>query len=76
MANDGRNVQARRDAQAVWEKSKKRDEEVVKERDKARIAEASKVARLKELRLAKEAAEREAAAKAPPPAPRRKPRAS
>ncbi len=74
MGNEDRNTQARRNAQAVWEKSKKRDEEVLKERDKARLAEASKVARLKELRLAKEAAEREAAAKAP--APRRKPRAS
>jgi len=74
MAEDERNA-ARRNAQAVWEKSQKRDEEIVKERDKARNAEASKVARLKELRLAKEAADREAAAKAPP-APRRKPRAS
>ncbi|HTZ77670.1 MAG TPA: hypothetical protein VMC10_07175 [Stellaceae bacterium] len=75
MANEERAGQARRDAQAVWEKSKKRDEEIVKERDKARLAEASKVARLKELRLIKEAADREAAAKAPP-APRRKPRGS
>ena len=74
MAEDERNA-ARRNAQAVWEKSQKRDEEIVKERDKARNAEASKVARLKELRLAKEAADREAAAKAPA-APRRKPRAS
>ena len=74
MAEEERNA-ARRNAQAVWEKSQKRDEEIVKERDKARNAEASKVARLKELRLAKEAADREAAAKAPP-APRRKPRAS
>ena len=75
MANEERDGQARRNAQAVWEKAKKRDDEIVKERDKARIAEASKVARLKELRLAKEAADREAAAKAAP-APRRKPRAS
>ncbi len=64
MRNEERDVQARRAAQALWEKGKKQNEEVLKERDKERIAEASKVARLRELRLAKEAAEREAASEA------------
>jgi hypothetical protein len=61
MRNSERDLEARRKAQALWDEHKKRDEKVLKEKDKERQAEAEKVARLRELRLAKEAAERKAA---------------
>jgi hypothetical protein len=61
MRNSERDLEARRKAQALWDEHKKRDEKVLKEKDKERAAEAEKVARLRELRLAKEAAERKAA---------------
>ena len=67
MANDERDVEARRKAQAMWEKSgKKQASEPSSEREKEQRASEAKVARLRELRLAKEAAEREAAQKAKP----------
>jgi hypothetical protein len=67
MANDERDVEARRRAQAMWEKSgKKQAPEPSSEREKEQRASEAKVARLRELRLAKEAAEREAAQKAKP----------
>ena len=56
MRNSERDLEARRKAQALWDEHKKRDEKVLKEKDKERQAEAEKVARLRELRLAKEAA--------------------
>ncbi|MGB8275339.1 MAG: hypothetical protein WCF16_08750 [Alphaproteobacteria bacterium] len=59
MRNTPRDIEARRNAQALWDEKKKQDKEVGKQKDKARQAEVSKVARLRELRLAKEAAERE-----------------
>lgn len=50
---------ARRDAETLWAKKKQRSAEAVK--DKSRQADALKTARLRELRLAKEAADKEAA---------------
>ena len=61
MRNSERDLEARRKAQALWDEHKKRDEKVLKEKDKERAAEAEKVARLRELRLAKESADRKAA---------------
>jgi len=61
MRNSERDIEARRKAQALWDEHKKRDEKVLKEKDKERQAEAEKVARLRELRLAKEAADRKSA---------------
>jgi len=61
MRNSERDLEARRRAQALWDEHKKRDEKALKEKDRERQAEAEKVARLRELRLAKEAAERKAA---------------
>ncbi|HXA70569.1 MAG TPA: hypothetical protein VNW24_08980 [Stellaceae bacterium] len=61
MRNSERDLEARRKAQALWDEHKKRDEKVLKEKDKERQAEAEKVARLRELRLAKEAADRKTA---------------
>jgi len=60
MANDQRNIDVRQTAQAVWEKGKK-GPETLSEREKEQRASEAKVARLCELRLAKEAADREAA---------------
>ena len=71
MRNTERDAAARSRAQALWGKEKKKGEEVLKARDKERQEEAVKVARLRGLRLAKEEAERKAAAEAGP-APRRK----
>ena len=64
MKNSERDLEARRRAQALWDEHKKRDEKALKEKDKERQAEAEKVARLRELRLAKEAADRKAAEEA------------
>ena len=61
MRNSERDIEARRKAQALWDEHKKRDEKVLKEKDKERQAEAEKVARLRELRLAKVAADRKSA---------------
>ena len=61
MRNSERDIEARRKAQALWDEHKKRDEKVLKEKDKERQADAEKVARLRELRLAKEAADRKSA---------------
>jgi hypothetical protein len=57
-----REIEARRKAQAVWDKSKQRDAEILKEKDKERRAVEVKTERLRELRLAKEAADAAAAA--------------
>ena len=53
---------ARRKAQEKFAATKQRDADVRKDRDKALAASISKTARLKALRLAKEAADRETAA--------------
>jgi hypothetical protein len=67
-----RDAEARRAAQAVWNKNQQRDADVLKDKEKARLAESQKIARLRELRLAAAAsAARDAEAQAAP-APRRK----
>jgi hypothetical protein len=53
-----REAEARRKAQALWEKDKQRGQEVLAARTKARDADAAKTARLRDLRLAKEAADK------------------
>jgi hypothetical protein len=66
---------ARRKAQEKFAAVKRRDAEARKDRDKVVAATVAKTERLRALRLAKEAADREAAAAAPPAkkaAPRRK----
>lgn len=74
-----RDAEARRAAQALWSKNQQRTAEVLKDKEKARQADALKTARLRELRMAKAAAEEKVAAEekavAKPSAPvRRKPR--
>jgi hypothetical protein len=74
-----RDAEARRAAQALWNKNQQRTAEVLKDKEKARQADALKTARLRELRMAKAAAEEKVAAEekavAKPVAPvRRKPR--
>jgi hypothetical protein len=67
-----RDAEARRAAQAVWSKNQQRDADVLKDKEKARIADSQKTARLRELRLAAAAtAVKDAAAKVAP-TPRRK----
>ena len=67
-----RAAEARREAQAKWDKTRKQEAEASKKKDKEREVVAMKIARLRDLRLAKEAADREAAAANPPEKPRRK----
>ena len=67
-----RAAEARREAQAKWDKTRKQEAEASKKKDKEREAIANKISRLRDLRLAKEAADREAAAAKPPEKPRRK----
>lgn len=58
---------ARRRAQELLDRSRAKDEERITDREKARQADAAKTARLRELRIAKEAAEqaeKQAAARA------------
>lgn len=76
-----RDAEARRAAQALWNKNQQRTAEVLQDKEKARQADALKTARLRELRLAKVAAEEKIVAEeeekaiAKPAAPaRRKPR--
>ena len=57
MSNRERDVEARRKAQALWDQHKTQGEKMLKEREKVRLAEAEKLTRLRELRLAKESAE-------------------
>jgi len=58
--------EARAKAQNQFAQQKKEESAVWKEREKQRLADIDKMARLKTLRLAKEAADREAALTAPP----------
>jgi len=69
---------ARRNAETVLGRSQKRQETFKLEQERARDATSQKTARLRELRLAKEAAEKEAAEKEAAAAPpkTRKPRRS
>jgi hypothetical protein len=75
-----RDAEARRAAQALWSKNQQRTAEVLKDKEKARQADALKTARLRELRLAKiaadekVAADEKAVAKPSAPAAHRKPR--
>ena len=67
-----RDAEARRAAQAVWNKNQQRDADVLKVKEKARLAESKKIARLRELRLAAAAAAARDAEAQAAPAPRRK----
>ncbi len=67
---------ARRNAEALLSRAQKRDSELKLEQDRESEALALKTARLRALRLAKEAAEQGAVAAAPPRARRPKPRRS
>jgi hypothetical protein len=67
-----RDAEARRRAEAVLAQRKKQDDDVVQQRAREREVVAEKVARLRELRLAKEAAEAQAKPKARFVASRRK----
>ncbi|HLO23667.1 MAG TPA: hypothetical protein VK193_09625 [Methyloceanibacter sp.] len=67
---------ARRNAEALLNKTKKRESDFKLEQQRENEALALKTARLRELRLAKEAADRSAVATNPPPARRPKPRRS
>ena len=57
-----RDAEARRAAQALWNKTQQRTAEVLKDKEKARQADALKTARLRELRMAKMAADEKIAA--------------
>ena len=59
---------ARRNAEALLSRSKKQESTLKLEQEREHDAMVEKTARLRALRLAKEAADREAAASAPPPA--------
>ena len=59
MRDSERNAEARRRAEAVLTQRKKQEDEIIRQREKEREAVAEKVARLRELRLAKEAADAE-----------------
>ena len=61
---DDRQIQARRKAEKHWPKTGQRDTDFFKAREKQRLADEAKTARLRALRLEKEAAEKAAAAEA------------
>jgi hypothetical protein len=61
---------ARRNAEAMLNQTKKRESSFKLEQEREHEAMALKTARLRELRLAKEAVEKETAAAAPPPRPK------
>jgi hypothetical protein len=67
---------ARRNAEALLNKTQKRESDFKLELQRESEALALKTARLRELRLAKEAAERSMTATTPPPVRRPKPRRS
>jgi hypothetical protein len=70
-----RDAEARKAAQAVWNKNQQRDADVLKDKEKARLADSQKTARLRELRLAA-AASAKVAETPVVAAPRRKKRAA
>lgn len=65
MRASERDAEARRKAEAVLAHRKKQEDEVLQLRAQEREAVAEKVARLRELRLAKEAADAQAKSKTP-----------
>lgn len=66
---------ARKNAEEHFSASERRDTEVRAEIERERAAASAQIAKLRALRLAKEEADRELAANAPPPPPKtRKPR--
>jgi hypothetical protein len=67
---------ARRNAEALLSQKRSRESSFKLEQEREQEAIAQKTARLRELRLAKEAADSQAAASAPAPARRLKPRRS
>lgn len=73
MATQAEEAKARAEAKFNREQQRSREAEALKEEMAAQArAVDKKTARLRALRLAKEAADRETAAAAPPPAPSRK----
>lgn len=63
---------ARRNAETLLRQSRKQDSTFQVEQERVQQATSLKTARLRELRLAKEAEDKAAAAAAPPPAPKAK----
>jgi hypothetical protein len=61
MRNSDRDREARARAQALWDETKSQNQRALDEREKQHQAAVSKIMRLRELRLAKEAADRKAA---------------
>lgn len=71
----GKRAAVRKNAQDHFAASERRDTEVRKELERQQAAASAQIAKLRALRLAKEEADREAAAAAPPPVPHaRKPK--
>jgi hypothetical protein len=60
--------EARKKARELFQRDRAKEAEVVKEREKAFVAQSAKTAKLKALRLARDAAAETAAAAAPKPA--------
>jgi len=65
MRDSARDTEARRKAEAVLAQRKKQESEILQQRAKEREVVAEKVARLRELRLAKEAADAQTKSKTP-----------
>ena len=63
--------EARKKARELFKRDRAKDEEIVKEREKAFATQAQKTAKLKALRLARDAEQEAAAAAAPKPAPKK-----
>ncbi|MDQ7250772.1 hypothetical protein [Dongia sedimenti] len=63
--------EARKKARDLFTKDRAKEAEVVKEREKAFATQAQKTAKLKALRLARDAEQEAAAAAAPKPAPKK-----
>jgi len=77
MSNNSRSSAARRNAEALLGRTQKREASFKLDQERANEAMALKTARLRELRLAKEAEDKKLQAAAPPTSPRpSKPRRS
>jgi hypothetical protein len=63
--------EARKKARDLFARERAKDGEAIKEREKAFAAQSQKTAKLRALRLAREAEEQAAAAAAPKPAPKK-----
>lgn len=68
----GKRAAVRKNAQDHFAASERRDSEVRKELERQQTAAAAQITKLRALRLAKEEADRQAAASAPPPTTARK----